>query len=314
MRTIADGLFRARVNFHNHAIRPYRNGRLGDRRHQTALAHRVTGVDDHRQVREFVQHRDRRDIAGIARSGFKGSDAAFAEHHLRVAVRHNVLSRHQQFLNRGAQPALQHHRAAAAAQCFQHGEVLHVARAHLHDVCVFSHQFHIAVAHHFGHNRQTGSFPCLRQQLQPLAFHALEIVRRSARFKSPAAQNGGPGRSYSFRRLHNLLFAFHRAGAGHGDELIPANFSPAHLDDRPFFAELFAHELVRRGYAHGFLHSRGGFKALQAGSDIAARAYYADHNSFLAFNGMNAEPKITNPFTNMVNFLLRGIWPHRDNH
>jgi hypothetical protein len=51
---------------------------------------RVTG----RCVSSF-QHRHGHDVAGVARGGFKGADAALAQHDVGIAVGHDVLGRHQ---------------------------------------------------------------------------------------------------------------------------------------------------------------------------------------------------------------------------
>ena len=135
-------------------------------------------------------------------------------------------ARHQQFLDGGAHAALEQHRPPAAAQRFQQREVLHVARAHLHAIGVLGHQFHIAVAHDFGDDGEAGGLLRLAQQFQPFEFHALEIVGRGARLEGSAAQHPRAGRRHAFGRLHDLLFALHRAGAGHHDELIAADLQP----------------------------------------------------------------------------------------
>src|ERR1035437_398099 len=72
-----------------------------------ALAGGVARVENHRQMRELVQHRNGRDIASIAGSRFKGPYAALAENYIGVAVGHDVLGRHQQLLDGGTHAALQ---------------------------------------------------------------------------------------------------------------------------------------------------------------------------------------------------------------
>ena len=74
----------------------------------------------------------------------------------------------------------------------------------------------------------------LRSSLRPSSFHALEIVRRGARLEGAAAQHARAGRGHAFGRLHDLLFAFHGAGAGHHDELVAADLAAVDLDgERP---------------------------------------------------------------------------------
>ena len=213
------------MHFDDQAVGADRHPGARERGNQAALARRMAGIENHRQVRQLVQHRYRRDVAGVARGGFEGADAALAQNHVGVAVRHDVLRRHQQFLDRGAHAALQQHRPAAAAQRFQQREILHIARADLHEVGVLGHQLHVAIAHHFGDDAETGALLGLAQQLQPFQFHALEIVRRGARLERAAAQNPRAGRGHALGRLHDLLLALHRARPGHHDELVAADFA-----------------------------------------------------------------------------------------
>ena len=107
---------------------------------------------------------------------------------------------------------------------FSSAKVLHVARADLQDVGILGHQLDIAVAHHFGDDAEAGGAPGFIQQLEAFQLQALEIVGRSARLERAAAQKLGavlaPPASAD---LQDLLLAFHRAGAGHHDELIAAD-------------------------------------------------------------------------------------------
>jgi len=78
---------------------------------------------------KFIQHWDCGDVAGVPGGRFEGSYAALAEHDLRIAMRHDVLTRHEQFVDGGTETALQHHGAVALAQSLEQPEILHVARA-----------------------------------------------------------------------------------------------------------------------------------------------------------------------------------------
>src|SRR4029077_4170320 len=97
---------------------------------------RMTGVENNRQVAELVEDRDGGNVTGVAGGGFKSADAALAEQYIRIAVRDQVFGGHEQLLDGRAEAALEQHRAAAAAERLEQGEVLHVARADLHDVGV----------------------------------------------------------------------------------------------------------------------------------------------------------------------------------
>ena len=197
---------------------------------------------------------------------------------------------------------------------FRQREVLHVARADLHDVGVFGHQIDIAIAHDFGDDGKPGGFARLRQQLEPFFFHALKIVRRCARFESAAAQELRAGRRHGLGGFHDLLFALDGTRAGHGDELVAADLGAADADDGALLAELLADELVGRGNPHGLLDAGGRFERFEAGFDISADADDADHDSFLAFDGMHSKAEFLNSFRDMFHFLPGGVGPHRNDH
>ena len=116
---------------------------------------------------------NRGDVAGVARGGFEGADAALAENHVGIAVRDDVFGGHEQFFDGGAEAALQQHGPAAFAERFQEHEVLHVARADLHDVGVLRDEIDVAIAHDFGDDAEAGRGFRFLQELQAFFFHAL---------------------------------------------------------------------------------------------------------------------------------------------
>ena len=156
--------------------------------------------------------------------------------------------------------------SAAFAQRFQQHEILHVARADLHHVGIVRDQIDVAIAHHFGDDRQAGGFLGLLQQLQAFFFHALEIVGRSARLEGAAAQELGAGFGDRFGGAHDLVFAFDGARPGDDDEFVAANFRAVHLDARFALAKFLADELVGRGDAHDVFDLRHDFDGFQAGA------------------------------------------------
>ncbi len=153
----------------------------------------------------------------------------------------------------------------------------------------------------------------LAQQLQALYFHTLEIVGRRARLERAAAQDTGTGRRHSFGRIHNLLFAFHRAGARHHDELIAADLTAVDFDRGPAFAEFLADKLVRCGDAHRLLHSGRGFQRFQTRRHIA-HSYDTDDDALFALDGVHPVSKLRDPFANMVNLFSGGMGAHGNNH
>jgi len=175
--------------------------RARKRRHETAFSGRVTRIQNYRQVCQLIERWNRGDIAGVPRSGLKRANAPLAQNHIRISMRHDVLRGHQQLFHRAAHATLQQHRTAAFSQRLEQDEILHVARADLHHVGVLGDQIDVAVAHHLGDNGQAGSLLGLLQQLEPFDFHALKIVRRSARLERAAAQQLGSSFGHGFGSL-----------------------------------------------------------------------------------------------------------------
>src|ERR1022692_3540768 len=313
LRTVADGLLRTRMDLHDQSVGANRHRGAGERGNQAALARGVARVENHRQVRKLIQHRYGRDIASVARRRLEGPYAALAQNHVGVAVGHNVLGGHEQFLDSGTHAALEQHRTAAAAERFQQREILHIARAYLHAVGVLRHQFHIAIAHDLGDDAQPGALLGLAEQFQPFQFQALKVVGRRPRLEGAAAQDPRAGRRHTLGRVHNLLFALHRARAGHHYELVRADFTSVDFDRRPALAELLADEFVRGGDAHGALHSWRGFERFQADGHIP-NPHHANNYPLFALDGMHLVPKFRDALAHVVDFFSSGMGPHGNNH
>ena len=73
------------MDFDDQAISPGRNPGPRDGGNIIRVASAVAGVENDGQVRKVFEDRNGVDIGGIARGGFKGADAALAQHHLLVA-------------------------------------------------------------------------------------------------------------------------------------------------------------------------------------------------------------------------------------
>src|SRR5271168_1736334 len=316
LRPIADGLFGRGVHLHDQSIRANRHPRARQRGHQAAPSCRVAGIQNHRQVRQFLQRRNRRDVASVSRHRFKRANPPLAQNHLGISVRRNIFRGHQQFFYRAAQPALQQHRPAALSERLQQHEILHVARTHLHHVGIFRDQFHVAVAHHFRDNSKPRRFFRFLQQLQSFFFHPLEVVRRSTRLERAAAQQFRAGLGHAFGALHNLLLGFHRTRPGNHHKIVAAKFRARHsidLDTRFPGAEFLAHEFVRRGNAHHFFHLRHGLHGLETGGHVTD-AHHADHHALFPFDRMHLVPKKFHLLAHLVDGFARRMQLHGNNH
>ena len=66
----------------------------GQRRDERRVAAGVARIDDDRQMRLALEHRNRRDVERVARRRLVGANAALAQHDVVIAVRHDVLGGH----------------------------------------------------------------------------------------------------------------------------------------------------------------------------------------------------------------------------
>ena len=228
-------------------------------------------------------------------------------------MRHDIFRAHQQLFHRAAQSAFQQDRPPAFSERFQQHEVLHVSRANLQHVRVLRHERHVAVAHHFRHNREARRLLRLLQQLQPFFFHALEVVGRRPRLKRSATQQFRACLRHAFGCAHDLLFAFHRTRPRHHHKLISANFGAVHANPCFLFAKLFAHEFVRRRNARHRFHLRHRFHALQARCHVT-EAHHADRNALFALNRVHFVAESLHLVCHFVYLLSRRSQFHRNNH
>ena len=134
-------------------------------------------------MRQVLQNRNRIDIGCIARGRFKRADAALAQHHLLVAARQNIFSRHQQLLDGCGKSALEKHRRLRLADGSQKVEVLHVARPDLQNIHTPNHQLKLRLRHDLGHDGQSSLLARLGQIIEAFFAESLKRIRRCARFE-----------------------------------------------------------------------------------------------------------------------------------
>src|SRR5215218_7229285 len=280
LRAVADGLVRLRVDLDDDPVRAGRRGRERERLDQRAPPGGVAGVDDHRQVRELLQHRDRREVEREAVSGLEGADPALAQQHVGVALLEHVLGRHQQLLERRRQPALEQDRLARAADLGQQRVVLHVARADLDHVGHLDHGLEIARVQQLGHDRQPGLGLRLGQQPQALLPETLERVGRRPRLVGAAAEKARAAGGDHVRGRQRLVARLDGAGAGDEREGLAAEAAAVDVHDGPLaWLELGRREIERLKDRHDLLDALVALEP-EAG-DVLAVADGADHGDFL---------------------------------
>ena len=283
------------------------------RLHQRAAAGRVARVDDHREVRELLEHRHGGEVEREAVGRLERADAALAEQHVRVALLEDVLRRHQQLLERGAEAALEQHRQARAADLAQQRVVLHVAGAELDHVGDLGDRLDVARVHQLGDDRQPGLGLGLGEQAQALLPEALEGVRARARLVGAAAEEARAARGDRARRGHDLVARLDRARPGDEAEVVAADLAPVDLDDRALVrAQLGGGELER-------LQDRDDLGdavvALEAeAGDVLAVADGADHRHLLPARGMRSSAAGLDAGDDGLHLLLGGRRLHHDHH
>jgi len=258
LRAVAERSVGVLVDLDDDAVRPDRGGRPGQRLDQAAVARRVAGVDDHRQVRVQLQPRDRREVEREARGRLERADAALAQHHLVVALLEHVVRGHQQLVERRGEPALEQHRLADLACRLEQRVVLHVAGADLHDVGVLGDRVGVVGVQELGDDRQAGLGPRLGEDLQRRNAQALERERRRARLERPAAEHARPGRRHRVGDRERLLARLDRARPGdQAERLLAADLPPVNAEHRGLVVrELVRGELVRARDRHHPVHTR----------------------------------------------------------
>ena len=280
---------------------------------EVAAAGGVARVDDHRQVRELLQHRHRGEVEREAVGGLEGADPALAQQHVRVALLEHVLGRHQQLLERRGQPALDQHRLAGAADLGQQRVVLHVAGADLDDVGDLDHGLEVARVHQLGDDRQAGLRLGLLEQPQALLAEALERVRRGARLVGAAAEQRGAGGRHGAGGGERLVARLDRARPGDEREVLTADLSSLDVDHRSLaVADLRRGELVRLEDRHDLGDARSTLEA--EARHVLAVADRADHGDLLAARGVGAGADRLDPVDDGLDLRFRRPRLHHDHH
>ena len=165
-------------------------------------------------MRFLLDRGDGAEVERVARVGLEGADAAFAEENVGIAVRQDVLGRQQPFLDLHAEAALEQDRLAAAGRLGDEGEILRIAGADLEDVGMLPPRDRRRARKALRSRcRDRIPFCRLGEKAQAFLGETLEFIRRRAGLVRAAAQEG---RALGLDRLgggHELLLAFHRAGA-----------------------------------------------------------------------------------------------------
>ena len=175
-----------------------------------------------------MQNGHHRQIKRVAGAVVKGADAALTENDLLVAAGHDVFGAHEQLFGGAGHTALQKDGLAQLPHLAQEVKILHISGADLNDIHILK-QRQIARCHDLGNDGQAGFPPGHFQKRQAVGLQALEIIGRGPGLKSAAAQQLRAGSLDRAGHRHDLLLAFHGAGAGDHAEMPAADLHAAHL-------------------------------------------------------------------------------------
>ena len=166
------------MHFYQNPVRTCRHRCQAHRLDQVPLAGSVARVNDHREMGEALDDRDRGNVKRVPGVVLERLDPTLAHHHLHVAAVEDVLGSHDPLLHRHTRASLQHDRRPRASYLAQERIVLAVPCADLQDVGVPHNRVKRARFHHLGNDGQTGELTRLLKQLQAILAQALETVRR----------------------------------------------------------------------------------------------------------------------------------------
>ena len=161
-------------------------------------------------------------------------------------------------LHRGGSAALEQDGLAGAAESFQQGEILHIARTHLQHVHI-SQRVQLGGIGDLGNGGQARITAGLHQQRRALLTQTLEGVGRGAGLEGASAEHDGPGGLYGGGDGLYLVRGLH--GTGPGDQAeIRAHTDIAHRHHGILRMSAPGGQVIGRGQTAGLLHIGQGLK------------------------------------------------------
>ena len=291
---------------------PGGHGRAGHRRDQVGPAGGVARVDDDRQVAQPLDVRHDRQVEHVARRVLERPDPALAEDHPAVALRQDVLGRHQQVLDRRAHAPLQQDGRAGPADLLEQVEVLHVPRADLDDVGVALDEVDLAGVHDLGDDRHAEPLAGRLEDLEAVLAEPLEAVGAGPRLEGAAAEDVGAGVADRLGDLDQDRLALDGARAGDHGQVAAADLDPLDLEDRVVGVELAAGELVRLEDRHDLLDAVDRLERL--GLQLLLVADHADDRPRDPLAEVGREAQRLDPLEDVVDTVRGGVRLQDDDH
>ena len=133
------------------------------------------------------------------------------------------------------------------------------------------------------------------------------------RLESAAAQHTRAGLRDLLGGGEELLARFHRARAGHDQDLVAADGEAVRqLDHGALRAEVPGDELVRRADAMDKVDAVEDLEI--AGVEVVARAHRAEHGVAFAGRAMDGEPEADKVLDDVLDLLFAGAFLHGHDH
>ena len=299
------------VNFDLKAVGTCRRCGIGNGRDKAGIARCMAGIGNDGKVRELAQNGNGGNIEDVAGALVVGANAALAQHHALVAVRHDVLSRHEQFVDRSRQAAFEQDGLVGFPKLFQEREILHITSAHLEDVDILE-QRKVARIHDLRDDRYAEFTLHLGKNVKAILAHSLEGIGRRAGLEGSAAKDRRPRLLRRLGDNHALLFAFDRTRPRHDLEATAAECNAADFDDGIVGVKLAIRLLERLGNPANRLNLVHGFEQVDIdGSRIADQA---DNRLLFAHDYVRLDVLAFKVFAEFIEAVLGDSFANNGNH
>ena len=187
-----------------------------------------------------AQNGDCTEIEKVARRIIEATNASFTEDHALGSMSEEVLAGQEPLFDGRGHSTLQKNGFARFPNCFEQREILHVARADLHEVGIFGDRRNVPFSQRFGDDEQSHGICSSAYPFERSVAVTLKRVGAGPRFPRAATHERHAVCRENCSRLLNLLFGFEAARSAHEDGFARTNRDATDLHD----VTLCGHEWV----------------------------------------------------------------------
>ncbi len=188
------------MDFDDDSVCPHPLCCQGQRLHPDCISGGVRGIDDHGEVRQFLEMGNSGDIEHVRAASTEGTNAPLHQYDLLVAFGQQVFGRPQPLVEGGRGTAPQQHWFAQPTDHPEELEVLHAARADLKGIDLVNGILGVLRLENLGDNRETDLGPGGGKHPHTVATKSPEAIRSGAGFVSAGPQDGRSGFGYGVSR------------------------------------------------------------------------------------------------------------------